>query len=58
MNILSEPLRYFVRESWSPIYKKTDSQSVQNLAALVYVLIYQTLLSKAIYNSIQVIHFH
>ncbi len=32
-------LCYFVRESWSPIYlKKTDSQFVQNRAALVYML--------------------
>ncbi len=32
-------LRYFVRESWSPIYNKNcDSQFVQNRAALVYML--------------------
>ncbi len=40
MNILLEPLEnYFVRESWSPIYKKKyDSQFIQNHAALVYIL--------------------
>ncbi len=33
-------LRYFVRESWSPIYEKkqTDSTFVQNRAVLVYML--------------------
>ncbi len=41
INIWSEPLvkvRYFVRESWFSIYKKkTDSQLIQNHAALVYM---------------------
>ncbi len=33
-------LCYFVRELWSPIYKKNncDSQFIQNRAALVYML--------------------
>ncbi len=32
-------LRYFVRESWSQLFLKTDSQFVQNRAALVYMLL-------------------